>query len=97
MRATVSRWSIVVAIAITRSFCLRGSAQQRRSPSRNAPGVAEVPAHARGTHSPRKTFYRTHQAEAERAMPQLVFICPYENKPIATDIMLDPQSAAKTA
>lgn len=30
-------------------------------------------------------------------MPQLVFVCPYENKPISTDIMLDPQSHAKTA
>jgi hypothetical protein len=27
-------------------------------------------------------------------MAQLIFLCPYENKPIATEIMLDPQSAA---
>jgi hypothetical protein len=29
-------------------------------------------------------------------MPQLVFACPYVNKTIPTDIMLDPQSAART-
>ncbi len=29
-------------------------------------------------------------------MPQLVFVCPYVNKPIPTQIVLDRRTAAKT-